>query len=261
MNRYQKKIVASLILVVACGGLIYGATTYNPIHLCRALEQPSLQHFWGTDAFGKDLLLLSLSASLTSILTAALALLGGIGISLFLGTAIGVSKGILGWLFRQILEILIAVPGLLIALAASAVLGPKTTTLVVVLTISIIPTHTRFIALRTEEIEKDEYVLASHALGATRLRILMFHILPACLKLIWVKVPSSFVNLILAETSLSFLGVGVPIGTETLGSLLAQGKDYLIEAPHILVFSGIPLFLIAGTVQIISRKFRDGEVT
>jgi peptide/nickel transport system permease protein len=114
--------------------------------------------------------------------------------------------------------------------------------------------------LRTREILTEEYVLAARSLGAAPSAIARRHLLPALLPLALLKAPVVFAHALMAEATLSFIGVGAPIGRETWGLLLAQGKDYLIESPHIALASDLPLALTVFGLQMITSAKSDSRL-
>jgi len=210
----------------------------------------------GADTFGRPLLTLVPRASFGSLLfgTAALAL----------SLVVCISYGILAafaprWiqtLFAQFLELLIGIPGLILALAIGAIQGPGWSTLLAALILGILPGTARLVQARTRELLLEDYVTAARALGAGRMHITLKHLLRGLAPVITAKLPGLFAHCLLAEATLSFLGVGAPLGSETWGALLAQGRDYLLEAPQIAFLGGIPLVLTLLAVQTLGDEQR-----
>jgi len=223
-------------------------------HLEYSLNTPSLKHPFGFDSFGRDLAQIIFKASLTSSSIS----LGVVAISTFtaliLGTSISFAPKSLRYGFFRILETLIIFPSLLFALTYAAICGPGWDTLNFALLIGIIPSFTRLIYLRTREILVEDYTVAAHSMGAGPGLIFKNHLFPALLLLCNIKIPNLFAHALLAEATLSFLGVGAPIGSDTWGSVLLQAKEYLLENPHIALASGIPLVLTVLSLQILSES-------
>jgi peptide/nickel transport system permease protein len=222
-------------------------------HLERTLQGPSLgPHSWhplGFDAFGRDLLIITLHASVFSAVFAAGATLAACVLGMGCGTLMAVAPAPLRYGLARALETLLAFPSLLFALAWAAVRGPGWDTLAVALLLGSVPTLARLVYVRTREIMTEDYIEAARSLGASRWRIALKHLVPGVASLCRVKLPNLFAAALMAEATLSFLGIGAPIGRNTWGSLLAQGKDYLIEAPHIAIASGLPLVLTSLSLQ------------
>jgi peptide/nickel transport system permease protein len=231
----------------ACVGVAF--TEPQGFQLDRTLQGASGLSPWGFDAFGRDLLPIVLRASLLSSLFALGAALLSVLIASFWGTLIVSLPQRLRFLSNRALDFLLAFPSLLFALAWAAVRGPGWNTLVAALLLGTLPHMTRLVVTRSEELLAQEFVLAARSLGATPLRVMRAHLVPSVLSICWVSFPNLFAQALLAEATLSFLGVGAPVGRDTWGSLLIQAKDYLIEAPHILLATGVPLILTVLSLQ------------
>jgi peptide/nickel transport system permease protein len=226
-------------------------------HLARTLQGPELAHPLGFDAFGRDLLGIVLRGSLSSAAFGLLAVLASCVLGVALGASIAVAGARTQFVALRVLDLLLAFPTLLIALGWAAVWGPGWDTLLLALAIGILPSFTRLIYVRSRELLTTEYLLASRALGASSLELVIRHLLPALLSLCSIKLPALFAHALLAEATLSFLGVGAPIGHDTWGSLLAQSRDYLLEAPHLAIGTGIPLVLTVLALQLISEQVTE----
>lgn len=223
-------------------------------HLVRALQGAEFSHPLGFDAFGRDLLLTTLRASISSSFFAAFALVFSVGAGSLVGTAMAVAPPFVRFACLRALETLLAFPALLFALAWAAIRGPGWDTLAVSLALATLPSLTRLIYVRTRELMSEDYVLAARSLGAGPWRIMRYHLLPGVLGLSRVKAPNLFAAALMAEATLSFLGIGAPIGHDSWGSLLAQSKDYLIEAPHLAFGAGLPLVLTLLSLQALVNR-------
>ncbi|MCM2323541.1 MAG: ABC transporter permease [Oligoflexia bacterium] len=224
-------------------------------HLLDAsLRPPEWSHPLGFDAFGRDLLLTVLRASLTSAALALATVLLSCVAAILLGAGIALAPRAARFASLRTLETLLAFPSLLFALAWAAIRGPGWGTLLFSLLIGTLPGFTRLVHVRARELLAEDFVLAARSYGADGFRILRKHLSPALLSLCLVKVPNLFAYALVAEATLSFLGIGAPIGRDTWGSLLAQGKDYLFESPHIALGSGIPLVLTVLALQSLAES-------
>lgn len=230
------------------------------LQLASVLCPPSEAHPWGCDAFGQDLLQGMLRGAWNSAGFAAAAT----AFSVILGIAIGLAaaqgkSGRGSTTLETLLNAVLAFPSLLLALAWSAARGGGLLTLLGALVLGSFPGFARLVLVRVRELKAMPYLEASRAAGAGPFQESVRHLLPACWSLARAKVPALFAQTLLAEATLSFLGVGAPLGTETWGRSLAQGRDYLIEAPHIALASGIPLVLTVLCSQLLAdrneRKF------
>jgi ABC-type dipeptide/oligopeptide/nickel transport system permease subunit len=233
------------------GGALLLTLRGSPGDVAHALDHALLP---GYDAFGRALLPLTLRASALSSAFAFGAVVVSMLLASVLGSALALSRGAVHEYGLRALELLLAFPPLLFALAWAAVSGPGWDTLLISLALASIPPLTRLVYARARELLLEDYVLAARSLGATDARIVTRHLMPGVLALCRVKTPNLFAGALMAEATLSFLGVGAPIGRDTWGSLLAQGKDYLLEAPHIALAAGVPLFLTILSLQIGSER-------
>lgn len=246
---------------LGCSALATGLTQSN-FELRQALLPP-FEHkgllYLGADAFGRPLVTSVLRGSWVSLGFAAFSLTASASVAILFGISTAFAPKIIQLLFRQFLEFLIGIPGLILALALAAINGPGWTTLLIALILGILPSTARLVQARTRELIMEDYVLAARSLGATRTRIAIHHLGRGLLPVLTAKLPTWFSHCLLAEATLSFLGVGAPLGTETWGSILAQGRDYLLEAPQIAILSGIPLILTLLAVQTLGDRARDGR--
>jgi peptide/nickel transport system permease protein len=257
LRRFQRSDAAFLWLLLWSMLSIYASLFTEPsFRLERALHPPSGgQGLWfGADAFGRSLGWSVLRGSSLSLLFGFLAVI----VSSLVATAFGIlsafaHKGI-RLASQQMLEFLIGIPGLVLALGVAAVNGPGWTTLLIALILGVLPSLARIIQARTRELMLEDYVQASLALGATRSGVVRRHLLRGLTPILAAKMPTLFAHCLLAEATLSFLGVGAPLGNETWGALLAQGKEYLLEAPQIAWASGIPLVLTLLAVQTLADR-------
>jgi peptide/nickel transport system permease protein len=234
--------------------LAYGDSIFR-YDLVRTLQGPSFLHPCGFDAFGRDLVPLVLRASLLSIGFSLAVVIASILAAVALAGVLSVSPTKIRALSLRGLEGLLAFPSLIIALAWAAIRGPGWSTLIVALFLGTLPGFTRLLYLRAQEVLTEDYIEAAVGLGAARFRILRGYVAPELVRLSAVKFPTLFAQTLLAEATLSFLGIGAPIGQDTWGSLLAQGKDYLIEAPHMAIVTGLPLVMTVLCLQSISERW------
>jgi peptide/nickel transport system permease protein len=237
--------------------LVAAVFTDGSHDLARALGSPSLLHPLGFDAFGRDLGATVLRAAAWSSVFAIVASLSACALALLFGSGIALLPPAPRFLCLRALDLTIAFPSLLLALAFQAARGPGWDTLLLSLSIGLMPSLTRLVYARAEELLAEEYVLAARALGATPWRLSSRHLAPALASLCAVKLPGLFAHALLAEATLSFLGVGAPIGRDTWGALLAQGKDYLLESPHVALGAGAPLLVTALALQEWARQLSE----
>ncbi|MBL8592816.1 MAG: ABC transporter permease [Devosia sp.] len=220
-------------------------------------ERAMLEHPLGTDQLGRDML----SRTLYGLqLTMLIALLGSL-ISMLLGTALGVLagyvRGPLGALIMALVDIQIAVPFTLIALLVIAIFGNSLPVLIAVIGVAGWEAYARVVRAQVLTVSRMPFVEATIAAGATHPRILLKHILPNIVSPIIVMWTMTFSALILLESSMSFLGLGVQPPTATLGSMVGLGRDYLASSPWIAVVPSLAIMFVSLLVLLIGDWLRD----
>lgn len=254
MKHATAKTAALLWLALWFTAAVFARRTNVDYHLSRTLLAPGFPHLMGFDPFGRDLLTTVLRASLQSAALAALATLTACAAAVLAGASLAIAPPRPRFLALRLLDAVLAFPALIFALAWAAIRGPGWDTLAVALLIGAVPPLTRLMYARSREILSEDYILAARGLGASPFHIMTRHMIPAVAVLCRIKIPNLFAQALIAEATLSFLGVGAPIGRDTWGSLLAAGKDYLIEAPHLTVAAGIPLVLTILSLQLFNER-------
>ena len=216
------------------------------IDLLHRLESPTTAHLAGTDELGRDTLSrllwgarLSLTVSVTVV-----------AVSLALGITIGGLAGYLGgWIDIALttfaMNTFLALPGILLAIAFAAFLGPGFSNLVLALAIGGWAGYARLVRAQVMAVRDREYVDAARALGATGLRIFFRHILPNILQPVLVQASIGMAGVILAEATLSFLGLGIPAPAPSWGAMLNDARSHLFDSPHLVLF---PAAAVAGAV-------------
>ena len=236
--------------------LISSAFFYLPDHVLEAtLRAPGQWPPFGSDAFGRALHWLVPASAWVSMLFAASASLVALTLASALGSVFAVVPMRIRFVFERVLDFLLAFPPLLFALFWAAVNGPGWGTLSVALLVGAVPAHVRLVYSRGRELLKEDYLLAAVASGASLPRLVGRYLFPEMLRTAAVKLPNVFAHALIAEATLTYMGVGAPMGRDTWGSLLVQGKDYLLEAPYIALWSGLPLvFTLLAVMALVPEK-------
>lgn len=234
---------------------------YDPeaIDILNRLQPPSLSsgHLLGTDDVGRDLLSrLLFGARISLLVGVSTIVLGGL-VGAALGILAGYHTGRFDSVVMRIVDIQLAFPSLLLAIAILAVLGSSVVNVIVVLSIASWATFCRVARAQTLTIRHAEFVQAARAIGAPSATILWRHVLPNTLGSLFVVASFGLAANILSEASLSFLGVGVPPTVPTWGGMLGAGRDYLRLAWWVSTFPGIALMLTVFGVNILGDRIRD----
>lgn len=232
--------------------------THDPylIDVPNRFQQPGWDYLMGTDNFGRDIYSRVIYGIQISVQV-------GVGVALcasFLGLLLGLYAGYykaLDHLFMRISDGLIAFPGILLALAMMSMLGPSTSNLVICLTAVITPHVARMIRSSVLVIREQTYIEAMKALGASSTRIVWRHIAPNTMSILIVQASFIFVEVIIIEAALSFLGAGVPAPTPSLGNLLLDGKVYIFNSWWMTVFPGVAILIMALSFNLLGDGLRD----
>lgn len=209
---------------------------------------------FGTDSFGRGLGTLTLFAAVQSI-----GMSTSITVLLFACTLLAAPWIALAplWLRKSIhsvLQFFLSFPSLLITLAFAAARGPSQSTLVFSIFMGTLPGLVRFFTLRLQEVNNEDFVTSAVAMGATPTHIQFRYLTPYALELVWIKFPQILKDVLISEATLSFLGIGAPPGATTWGSLILQGKDYLLEAPHIILVSSLSFIIFVILLLRLSER-------
>jgi len=251
---------AVLLLLLASAALFAPLLTpYDPLqqNLEQDLITHSRQHLLGTDKLGRDLLSRIIFGARISLLvgasTVAVSLLIGVGV----GSLSGYAGGIADLVFMRLIDILMAFPGILLAIAFSAILGPGLDH--VVLTLSLIgwTGYARLVRGEILSLRERDFVSAARALGCRPRRIIVLHLLPNLLPPLLIQATFGLAAAIVAEGSLSFLGLGVTPPTPSWGSMLNEGRQFLLVAPQLTAYPGIALMLTVLALNLIGDALQD----
>jgi peptide/nickel transport system permease protein len=218
----------------------------SAIDLLHRLEQPTIAHPAGTDELGRDILSRLLWGARLSLAVSV----SVVSVSLVLGLTVGGLAGYLGgWIDTALttfaMNTFLALPGILLAIAFAAFLGPGFANLVLALAIGGWAGYARLVRAQVMAVRDREYVDAARALGASGLRIFFRHILPNIVQPVLVQAAIGMAGVILAEATLSFLGLGMPAPAPSWGAMLNDARSHLFDSPHLVLF---PAMAVAGAV-------------
>ena len=250
-------VLVAMILMAIFAPLI---APYDPIrdaNVMDALTEPGAEFLLGADHTGRDVLSRLIYGARISLSVGVVVQT----VSVLIGTVMGLLAGYYGgWLddiISGLTTILQAFPGLLFAIAVMSVLGPGLYNVFVALGLVGWPTVARLVRGEAMALREREFVEGARALGARDLRILLKHVLPNCLGPIIVVVTLGIAGAILAEASLSFLGLGTQPPTPSWGAMLASGRDYVWEAPWLTLYPGLAIFATILALNLLGDGLRD----
>src|SRR5438132_1812551 len=214
-------------------------------------------HLIGTDQLGRDVLSRILYGGRLSLIVALLAVLLSAGIGTFLGLVGGYTGGVLERLLMRLAEIQLAFPFILLVVTIVAVLGPSALNVVLALGVSGWVSYTRLVRAHVLTLRELAYVESARSLGASAPRIVLRHLLPNVLSPVVVLASFSVAQMIILESALSFLGLGVQPPTPTWGGMLADARNYLDQAWWLAAFPGLALMLTVLAINILGDWLRD----
>lgn len=225
--------------------------------LALRLEGPSRLHWLGLDELGRDILARVVSGARVSLFVGLVVVSVSASIGAIMGALAGYYGGIVDEVIGRIIDILLAFPGLLLAIALVAVLGPSLTNVALALSLIGWVGYARVVRAQVLQAREFEYVAAARAIGAATPRILIRHVLPAALPALIVQATLGMGGAILSEAALSFLGLGVQPPTPSWGAMLNYGRAHVLDAPHLTVFPGIAIALVVLGLNLLGDSLRD----
>ena len=262
----KKRLPLNALIGIAIVGLIVAAalislvwTPHDPlrINFGSRLKLPGERYLLGTDEFGRDELSRLMAGAATSVWIAVLT----VTFSVVVGSIVGVLTGFLrGWTDRIVMAFnnaLLAFPGLLLALSLLAVVGANQYGIVLALGLAYTPPVTRIVRGTVLSLREKEFIESSRVLGNSELYTMVRHVLPNCTAPLTVLATSMFGWVILAESALSFLGLGVPPPAPTWGNMLASARPFMAQASYLSILPGLCIALTLLGINLLGDAVRD----
>lgn len=232
----------------------YSPTEYD---LLESLAGPTSQHWLGTDDSGRDVLSRMIHGSRISLSVGFVAVSIALVIGILLGSLAGYFGGWVDHLISRIIEVLLTIPTFFLIIAIIAFLPPSIYNIMVVIGLTGWTGVARFVRAEFFKLKQLDFVMALRALGASHVRIILLHMLPNAMAPVLVSAVFGIAGAILTESSLSFLGFGVPPPTPSWGDILSQSRDYIEFAWWLTVFPGFAIFLSITAYNLVGEGLRD----
>jgi len=249
-------VIMALIITAIFAPLLAPYDPYE-IDLGQRLLQPSWEHPMGTDALGRDTLSRVIYGTRTSLAVGLIA----VGIAASIGMAVGLIAGYYGGITYMVImrftDAIMSFPLILLALVLAILLGGGLKNVVIALGIGLIPTYTRLMCGQVLTVKENDYIMAGHSIGASNLRIMLRHLLPNCFPPLIVLITMMMGATILAEASLSFLGIGIEIPGAAWGAMVSSGRNYLLDHPMLSFGPGIAIMLVVFAFNMVGDGLRD----
>jgi len=246
-----------LLIAVAILAPVLAPFPFDKIDPLNGLTAPNATHLMGTDEAGRDIFSRVLYGARTSLFIALITVLIGLVVGVTIGAVSGYYGGWVDEIIMRIVEIFMAIPGIVLALALVSVLGPSLPSIILALSIRRITQFARVVRGSVLSVKTMDYIAACNGLGMSASRIIFRHVLPNCIGPIIVLSSVLIGNVILTESTLSFLGMGIQEPTPSLGTMIAKGNELLTFAPWISLFPGLFLFLIMICFNLLGDGLRD----
>jgi peptide/nickel transport system permease protein len=250
-------IVTSAVLLVILAGFVWKPHDPNALNPALRTAPPSLAHIMGTDNFGRDIFSRILDGAGTTLGIAAFIVAIGTVSGILAGSVTGYFGGIADELLMRVCDTLTAFPSILLALVVISFIGPGKGSLIVALGLLFIPSFTRIVRTEFSRQRHLDYVTSAKLMGCGHLRIMYIHILPNIKTILMSGIAIGFNNAVLAEASMSFLGMGVQRPEASLGSMLSDSQAYMLSAPWYMLFSGAAISLLILGFGLLSEGLRE----
>jgi peptide/nickel transport system permease protein len=232
---------------------------YSPYqqNITESLNPPSVQHWLGQDDLGRDILSRIIFGARISLLVGFIT----VSVSAILGSVIGAIAGYFGgWIdevLMRITDILLAFPGILLAIAIMAILGPSLNNVIIALCIVGWKSYARLVRGEILKEKEKEYIQATKALGYSHFRIISFHLIPNTLNPVLVMATLGVASMIISEAGLSFLGLGTQPPIPSWGGMLSEGRQYLLQAYQLTTFPGLAIMILVLGFSFLGDALRD----
>jgi peptide/nickel transport system permease protein len=246
-----------ILILLAIFADIIAPLGYDNQNLSEALTKPGKKYLLGTDNFGRDILSrliygarVSLRVGIISVSIAAL--IGGI-----LGTIAAYYGYVTDSVVMRIMDVLMATPGILLAISIAAALGPGLTNLMIALGISSAPGYARIVRASVMSVKEQEFIEAARSIGANNLRIILRHIVPNVLAPVIVQATLGVASAILVAASMSFIGLGIQPPVPEWGAMLSAARPFMRDYPHIIMSPGITIMITILALNLVGDGLRD----
>ena len=251
-------ILALLVVIALLGDVLFDYEgQVIKMDIVNALQSPSSEHWFGTDGFGRDLFSRVLYGTRYSLAVGFISAFSALLVGGTLGSIAGYFGGLFDTIIMRCLDILMAIPAVVLAIAVVAVLGTGFTNLVIALSISYVPVFTRLLRSSILSLKDQEFIEAAHCSGVGTARIILRHILPNCMGPIIVQVTFTVASALLSSAGLSFLGIGIEAPKPEWGALLNEGREFMRDHPYLVILPGCFIALTVLALNLAGDGLRD----
>jgi peptide/nickel transport system permease protein len=250
-------IVACLMALVAIFAPVFSPFDFDIQDLPSRLSPPSTRHWFGSDELGRDIFSRVVWGTRISMLVGLSVVVSSPTVGLLVGSLAGYYGGWLDELVMRAVDVLMAFPGILLAIALVAFWGPGLDKLIFALVVVGWVGYARLVRGQILKVKELDFVKAARSLGASDVRIITRHLIPNIIQPVLVQASIGMAGAILAEASLSFLGLGVPPPLPSWGAMLNDGRSHLFDAPHLVLFPGLSTMLAVLSFNFLGDGLRE----
>lgn len=248
--------ILALVVIAVIGPYI---TPYNPIEteMSNALKPPSAEHWFGTDQLGMDIFSRVIAGTRVSLTVGLLAVSIALTIGIVLGAIAGYAGGWLDTVIMRLMDMMLAIPSILLAITLMAALGKGIDKAVIAIGLVSIPEYARIVRGNILSIKENDYIAAAHVVGLSDARIIFRHVLPNALSVIIVRATLGISSAILDTAALGFLGLGVQPPQPEWGDMLGRARGFIFQAPHTLLYPGMAITATVLAFNLLGDGLRD----
>lgn len=252
-------VIVSILIIVAI--FANQIADYNTVaikqNVVERLQGPSAEHWAGTDEFGRDIFARLVHGARISLLVGVVAVCIALVTGGILGAIAGYFGGTVDNVIMRIMDIFLSIPILLLAIMIVAALGSSMLNLMIAIGLASMPTFARIVRASVLSVKDQEFVEAARAIGAKHNHIILRHIMPNCLSPIIVQATLRVATAILSTASLSFISLGIQAPAPEWGAMLASGRAYIRDAPHIVIIPGLLIMITILSLNLLGDGLRD----
>jgi len=249
-------VVVFFILIAAAAPLV---SPYDPLATSwtAVRKAPSVAHLFGTDEIGRDVLARIIWGSRASLLAGLVSVMLALAVGVPIGLVSGYVGGALDALVMRIIDAMLAIPFLILAIALAAFLGPSLSNAMIAIGITQMPIFARLTRGQVLSVKHEDYIEAAHAIGNPQYRVVLRHIFPNIVPPLLVQATLATAAAIIAEASLSFLGLGQQPPDPSWGSMLNTAKNFMAQAPWMAIWPGLAIFSLVLSLNLFGDGLRD----
>ena len=249
-------MILLLWLIMALLGTLPSLDPYS-VSLPDIFAPPSADYALGTDELGRPVMDRLLAGASVSLLVAVTTVTLSATLGIFVGLIAGYFGGLADRIISRLIDVFLAFPGMLLAIAMAAMIGPGIDNVIIALAAMGWVGYARLVRVQVLSLRHRDHVLAATALGQNNLAIMRRHLLPLVMAPVWVEASFGLAGAVVAEAGLSFLGLGIQSPDASWGGMIRDGVRYLLVAPHLVMAPGVALFLVVLAANLFGDSLRD----